>query len=77
MQPCNGFVIPNAQANMGTGDLKAAFGPRRHELSVSTYQMVILLLFNDVDSMSYRDIASATEVCRCHGTWQSALAVVE
>ncbi len=46
------------QPNMGTADLRATFGAgRRHELNVSTYQMCVLLLFNETDSMSYRDIA--------------------
>ncbi|KAG2493302.1 hypothetical protein HYH03_008438 [Edaphochlamys debaryana] len=53
----------NFQPNMGTADLRAVFGGgRRHELNVSTYQMCILLLFNEQDSMSYRDIESATKI---------------
>lgn len=32
--------------NRGTADLRAVFGAKRHELTVSTFQMVILLLFN-------------------------------
>lgn len=47
---------------MGTADVKAQFGSRRHELTVSTYQMCILLLFNDADSLSYREIAEAAEI---------------
>ncbi len=43
-------------------DMKATFGEKRHELNVSTYQMVILLLFNEADSLSYRDIQSATSI---------------
>eukprot|EP00891_Asterochloris_glomerata_P001669 jgi/Astpho2/1669/e_gw1.00032.27.1_t len=38
------------QSNMGSADLKACFGEggeRRHELSVSTYHMMVLLLFNE------------------------------
>ncbi|GLC32977.1 Cullin-3A [Pleodorina starrii] len=51
------------QPNMGTADLRAVFGGgRRHELNVSTYQMCILLLFNEQDSMAYREIAQATEI---------------
>ena len=34
----------------------------KRELSVSTYQMCILLLFNDADTMSYTDIAAATSI---------------
>jgi cullin 3 len=47
---------------MGTADLRATFGETKRELSVSTYQMCILLLFNDVDSMSYKDILAATHI---------------
>jgi cullin 3 len=50
------------QINMGAADLKALFGTKRHELSVSTYQMVILLLFNDRTEMSYKDIRDATAI---------------
>ncbi|GFR47201.1 hypothetical protein Agub_g8881, partial [Astrephomene gubernaculifera] len=51
------------QPNMGTADLRAVFGGgRRHELNVSTYQMCILLLFNEQDSLSYKDIEQATEI---------------
>jgi hypothetical protein len=31
-------------------------------LQVSTYQMVVLLLFNDAEQLSYREIAEATEI---------------
>eukprot|EP00878_Enallax_costatus_P014463 GHUV01015127.1.p1 GENE.GHUV01015127.1~~GHUV01015127.1.p1 ORF type:complete len:678 (+),score=256.68 GHUV01015127.1:760-2793(+) len=52
------------QTNMGTADLKAAFngGREKHEITVSTYQMVILLLFNDAEELSYREVAEATEI---------------
>jgi len=52
----------NWQTNMGSAELKAAFGPKKHELNVSTYQMVILLLFNDRSEISYKDIREATAV---------------
>lgn len=42
---------------MGTADLKAAFGDKRHELNVSTHQMCVLLLFNEADSLAYGEIA--------------------
>lgn len=35
---------------------------RKHELNVSTYQMTILMLFNEADSLSYLDIAEATQI---------------
>jgi cullin 3 len=47
---------------MGTADLRAQFGARKHELTVSTYQAVILLLFNDADTLTYRELAEATEI---------------
>ncbi|KAJ4960622.1 hypothetical protein NE237_020532 [Protea cynaroides] len=51
------------QTNMGTADLKATFGKgQKHELNVSTYQMCILMLFNNADSMSYKEIEQATEI---------------
>jgi cullin 3 len=40
----------------GSAELKATFGAKKHELSVSTYQMVILLLFNDRGDLSYKDL---------------------
>lgn len=42
------------QANMGTADLKVDFGSKRHELNVSTFQMCILLLFNESDTLTYQ-----------------------
>ncbi|XP_058772434.1 cullin-3A-like isoform X2 [Vicia villosa] len=51
------------QTNMGTADLKATFGKgQRHELNVSTYQMCVLMLFNDADRLSYKEIEQATEI---------------
>ncbi|XP_047337109.1 cullin-3A-like [Impatiens glandulifera] len=51
------------QTNMGTVDLKATFGKgRKHELNVSTHQMCVLMLFNNADSLSYKEIEQATEI---------------
>jgi len=50
------------QANMGTADLKAVFKSRKHEINVSTYQMCVLLLFNESDTLSYTQISEATEI---------------
>lgn len=44
------------QTNMGTADLKAFFGSRKHEFNVSTYQMVILLLFNNSSQLTFREL---------------------
>lgn len=49
-------------ANMGNADLRAAFGSRRHEINVSTYQMCILLLFNDRDTITYSELLHATHI---------------
>lgn len=49
------------QTNMGTADLKAFFN-KRHELSVSTYQMVILLLFNNQPSFTFAEMREATGI---------------
>ncbi|XP_059450028.1 cullin-3A-like [Corylus avellana] len=51
------------QTNMGTADLKATFGKgQKHELNVSTYQMCVLMLFNNADRMTYKEIEQATEI---------------
>jgi cullin 3 len=51
------------QTNMGTADLKAIFGKgQKHELNVSTYQMCVLMLFNNVDRLNYKEIEQATEI---------------
>jgi len=50
------------QTNMGTAELKAQFSSKRHELSVSTYQMCILLLFNSTDQLTFKEIQGATEI---------------
>ena len=42
--------------------MRAVFGEKRHELNVSTYQMVILLLFNEANRLSYSDILHATSI---------------
>ena len=51
------------QINMGTADVKACFsGGRRHELNVSSFQMLILVLFNSSDSLPYREIQAQTSI---------------
>ncbi|KAF2457534.1 Cullin [Lineolata rhizophorae] len=62
-------------ANMGTADLRATFSKvpagggatkeKKHELNVSTYGMLILLLFNSVPSgerLAYEDIQARTNI---------------
>lgn len=62
------------QGNMGTADIKATFPkvpskdgsrPRTHEINVSTYAMIILLLFNDLpaqSSLTFEDIQGKTNI---------------
>jgi len=55
------------QTSAGSAELKATFGSdptkyRRHELGVSTYQMCILLLFNDTDLLTLGQIRSKTQI---------------
>lgn len=50
------------QTNMGSADIKATFGRAKHELNVSTYQMCVLMLFNNGDGLSYREVEQATEI---------------
>lgn len=45
------------QPSLGNADVRVTFKSRKHELNVSTYALVILLLFENVDSMTY-------QVCR-------------
>jgi cullin 3 len=50
----------------GSAELRATFGtaaaPRRHELSVSTYQMCALMQFNGAEEISYRALQTALGV---------------
>jgi len=58
------------QPQMGSADLNAVFYkkdsdqkvPRKHIMSVSTYQMCILMLFNKKEKISYEEIAQETDV---------------
>ncbi|KAJ2825769.1 hypothetical protein FBU31_003618, partial [Coemansia sp. 'formosensis'] len=50
------------QYAMGNADLKVQFGTRSHELNVSTYQMIILLLFVDSDTSSSAKALTTAEI---------------
>ncbi|KMK63148.1 SCF ubiquitin ligase subunit CulC, putative [Aspergillus fumigatus Z5] len=58
------------QPSMGTADIRATFQRssgkvQRHELNVSTYAMIILLLFNDVptgESLTFEEIQERTRI---------------
>eukprot|EP01024_Parvocaulis_polyphysoides_P051607 TRINITY_DN508_c0_g1_i8.p1 TRINITY_DN508_c0_g1~~TRINITY_DN508_c0_g1_i8.p1 ORF type:complete len:195 (+),score=16.58 TRINITY_DN508_c0_g1_i8:18-602(+) len=42
--------------------IKSKFGSKTHELNVSTYQLCILMLFNDSDELSFKEIQEATNI---------------
>jgi Cullin, a subunit of E3 ubiquitin ligase len=54
------------QTSTGTGEIKASFGSngniRTYNLIVSTYQMCILMLFNEDTELTLRQIASKTSI---------------
>lgn len=47
---------------LGTATLKARFKAGQKELSVSLYQCIVLLLFNDSAELSYADIKEHTRM---------------
>ncbi|CAO3632702.1 unnamed protein product [Mucor fragilis] len=50
------------QPQMGSADIRAYFKKGKHLLNVSTYAMVVLLLFNKNDTLSWEDIKSYTQI---------------
>ncbi|KAL5334244.1 Cullin [Aspergillus crustosus] len=58
------------QPSMGTADIRATFvrsngKTQRHELNVSTYAMIVLLLFNEVppgESLTFEEIQARTQI---------------
>ncbi|XP_066924143.1 cullin-4B-like [Clytia hemisphaerica] len=50
------------QATLGSCGVKAVFEKSNHELHVSLFQTMCLLLFNDADELSYEDIRDATGI---------------
>jgi cullin 3 len=50
------------QPQMGTADIRAYFDKGKHLLNVSTYAMVVLLLFNTTDQLSWDEIKSQTQM---------------
>jgi len=50
------------QPNQGTVDLKALMPKSRHELNVTTYQMALLVLFNQHPTLTMGQIASKTQI---------------
>lgn len=49
------------QPGLGSADVRVAFKARKHDLNVSTYALVILLLFEDIASDEF-----LTYEVRCH-----------
>jgi cullin 4 len=47
---------------LGTATLKARFNGGQKDLSVSLYQAVVLLLFNDSDKISFKEIQEQTRM---------------
>merc|ERR1719354_796459 len=60
------------QPQMGAADLNAMFfskkgegaakAPRKHIISVSTYQMCVLMLFNKKEKLTYEEIADESDI---------------
>ncbi|PWA68686.1 Cullin [Artemisia annua] len=50
------------QTNMGSAAIKATFGTKQYKLSVSTYQMCVLMLFNNAEQLIYKEIEQAVEI---------------
>ncbi|GAM23440.1 hypothetical protein SAMD00019534_066150 [Acytostelium subglobosum LB1] len=48
------------QTNLGTAELRAKFGNKSHELQVSTPQMIMLLLFNDVEQLTFKQLEESS-----------------
>lgn len=51
--------------NHGNADVRVTFKSRKHELNVSTYALVVLLVFEDVDeglSLSFQELQSSTGI---------------
>ena len=52
------------QCSMGTGSVQATFGGKRKELVVTTYQMCILMLFNEKETQTMAELQAATGISR-------------
>ncbi|KAN0061283.1 hypothetical protein ACQY0O_006129 [Thecaphora frezii] len=51
--------------NLGNADVRVSFKARKHELNVSTYALIVLLLFEEVEegqSLGYEDLAASTSI---------------
>ena len=50
------------QTSMGTAEIRSTFGNKKHEISCSTHQMIVLMLLNDSDNLTYHEILQATGI---------------
>ncbi|CEP08220.1 hypothetical protein [Parasitella parasitica] len=50
------------QPQMGSADIRAHFKKGKHLLNVSTYAMIVLILFNTYDTLSWDDIKNHTQI---------------
>ncbi|TFK47821.1 Cullin-domain-containing protein [Heliocybe sulcata] len=53
------------QPSLGNADVRVSFKARKHELNVSTFALVILMLFEDIDEgefLTYEEIKSASGI---------------
>ncbi|KAJ1423621.1 Winged helix-like DNA-binding domain superfamily [Sesbania bispinosa] len=51
------------KTNLGTAEIITTFGKgQKHELHVSTHQMCVLMLFNNADRLSFKEIQQATQI---------------
>ncbi len=53
------------QPSLGTAEIRVQFKNRKHDLTVATYALIVLLLFEDVpsgESLSYADIRNSTNI---------------
>ncbi|CDR88704.1 related to Cullin-3 [Sporisorium scitamineum] len=57
----NGRVLA-WHANLGNTDVRVAFRARTHEINCSTFALVVLLLFEGEETLSYGEIARATGI---------------
>lgn len=48
--------------NLGDGIMIARFPLSKHELIVTTYQMIILMVFNELNEITFEDLAKETEI---------------
>jgi len=54
--------ILKVQNSLGTAELRAKFSNSEHELVVSTWQMCVLMNFNNQDSLTFKELEEATGI---------------